>query len=175
MVNLAAGRRAVHRLPGLRAGAAGMNLQVRSGTNVLGNLAMTEQNAHSAFDTPLWVPDAKRVAGSNLVQFIGFVNERHRLSVSTSRQLHAWSIQNLAAFWSAIWDFCGIKGTKGDSIVLDAEHMPGARFFPQASLNFAENLLRRHDDSLAMVFRGEDKVEKRLTWAELGELVSRLQ
>ena len=64
---------------------------------------------------------------------------------------------------------------KGQRFLIDADKMPGAQFFPEASLNFAENLLRRNDDSDAMVFRGEDKVARRMTWAELNSLVSRLQ
>jgi acetoacetyl-CoA synthetase len=53
--------------------------------------------------------------------------------------------------------------------------MPGARFFPDATLNFAENLLRRNDDSEAIVFRGEERVERRLTWRQLNDLVSQMQ
>src|SRR3546814_16648398 len=52
--------------------------------------------------------------------------------------------------------------------------MPGARFFPEARLNYAENLLRRRDDGDAIVFRGEDQARRRMTWRELYDLVSRL-
>ena len=78
-------------------------------------------------------------------------------------------------FWSLVWDFCGVIGDKGERLVADHGKMPGARFFPDATLNFAENLLRRSDGGEAIVFRGEDKVVTRLTWAELNALVSRLQ
>ena len=70
-----------------------------------------------------------------------------------------FSVEEPEAFWSAVWDFCGVKAeTRGERVLVDADKMPGARFFPDARLNYAENLLRKNDDSDALVFRGEDKV-----------------
>jgi acetoacetyl-CoA synthetase len=78
-------------------------------------------------------------------------------------------------FWTAIWDICGVLAeTRGDRILVDGDKMPGAQFFPDARLNFAENLLRRRDDGPAMIFRAEDKVERTVSWRELQESVSRL-
>ena len=78
------------------------------------------------------------------------------------------------AFWNLVWDFCGIVGEKGARL-MDGGAMPGAKFFPDARLNFAENLLAHPGKGDALVFRGEDKVKKRLSWDELNALVSRLQ
>ncbi|TIP21186.1 MAG: acetoacetate--CoA ligase, partial [Mesorhizobium sp.] len=78
-------------------------------------------------------------------------------------------------FWDLVWDFCGLVGDKGERALVDGEKMPGAAFFPDAKLNFAENLLKKNGGSLAIVFRGEDKVERRLSWNELHALTSRLQ
>jgi acetoacetyl-CoA synthetase len=79
-------------------------------------------------------------------------------------------------FWSAIWDFCGVCGEKGPQpYISDEEKMPGASFFPNAKLNFAENLLTKHNQNAAIVFWGEDKVKRRMSWDELSALVSRLQ
>ena len=80
-----------------------------------------------------------------------------------------------AEFWNLIWDYCGVIGEKGERRLIDGDRMPGARFFPDARLNFAENLLRRRDGATAIIFRGEDKAERKLTFAELDALVSRLQ
>ena len=80
-----------------------------------------------------------------------------------------------AAFWDLVWDFGGVIGDKGARVLVDPDKMPGAKFFPDARLNFAENLLRRADDGAAIVFRGEDKAASQLTWAQLQTLVSRLQ
>jgi len=124
---------------------------------------------------PLWTPDPRRVAASRMVAFRDAANARHALSLNTYRELHAWSVTHRPEFWDLVWDFTKVVGEKGARVLIDGERMPGARFFPDARLNFAENLLRRRDGKAAIVFRGEDKVLRRVTWAELASLVSRLQ
>lgn len=131
---------------------------------------MTEQAAH-----PLWQPGAERIAKSHVTWLIGEVNSRFGTSLSNYADLHAWSVKNLSAFWDLVWDTCGVIGQKGAQRLIDADKMPGAQFFPDAKLNFAENLLRRTGSGEALVFRGEDKLEKRLTHDDLHALVSRLQ
>jgi acetoacetyl-CoA synthetase len=91
------------------------------------------------------------------------------------RDLHAWSVENRAEFWDLIWDFTGVIGDKGARLLLDGERMPGTRFFPDARLNFAENLMRRNGRETAIVFRGEDKAASSLSFDELDALVSRMQ
>ena len=126
-------------------------------------------------DTPLWIPSADRVAGSQVQAFLTEAGRRHGLRLSGYRDLHAWTVAHPDLFWSLVWDFCGVIGEKGERLVADHGKMPGARFLPDATLNFAENLLRRSDDGEAIVFRGEDKVSTRLSWAGLNALVSRAQ
>ncbi len=126
-------------------------------------------------ERPLWTPDPRRVAASQMVAFRDAANARFGLSLKTYRELHAWSVANRSEFWDLVWDFGKVVGEKGARILIDGERMPGARFFPDARLNFAENLLRRRDEKTAIVFRGEDKASRRMTWAELASLVSRMQ
>jgi acetoacetyl-CoA synthetase len=95
--------------------------------------------------------------------------------LTTYRDLHAWSVDDRAGFWSLLWDFAGVIGEKGERVLIDGDRMPGARFFPDARLNFAENLLRRDDDGDAIVFRGEQDGTRRISWRDLKALVSRLQ
>lgn len=94
---------------------------------------------------------------------------------SSYAELHRWSIDEREAFWGLAWDFCGVVGDKGERVLVDGDRMPGAAFFPDARLNFAENLLKKTGSGDAIVFRGEDKVERRLSWNELNALTSRLQ
>jgi acetoacetyl-CoA synthetase len=126
-------------------------------------------------DTPLWIPSAERAAASQVQAFITEVDRRHGVRLSDYRDLHAWSVEHPDLFWSLIWDFCEVIGDKGERLVAGHGKMPGARYLPDSTLNFAENLLRRSGDGEAIVFRGEDKVVTRLTWAELNALVSRMQ
>lgn len=124
---------------------------------------------------PLWKPSAEQAAASEMTRFLRQANERHGLKLADYRELHAWSVANRPEFWELVWDFCGVIGDKGERRLIDGDKMPGARFFPDARLNFAENLMRRHDGETAIVFRGEDKAARKLSFAELDSLVSRLQ
>lgn len=126
-------------------------------------------------EVPLWAPAPERVAASRIMAFMAEANRRHGLALKDYRDLHAWSVRHRDAFWDLVWDFGGVIGDKGSRLLVEPERMPGARFFPDARLNFAENLLRRDSDEPALVFRGESKAQSRLTWAELTALVSRLQ
>ena len=119
----------------------------------------------------LWMPDADRVASSNLAKFKEFVGREQ----DSYDELHDWSLAEPEAFWTAVWDFCGIVAeTRGERVLVDADDIKAATFFPDARLNFAQNLLRRRDDAPALIFRGEDRFAERMSWRELHDLVSRL-
>ena len=126
-------------------------------------------------DAPLWRPTAEAIAALPLTRFAAEAETRTGRRFADYRALHAWSVDDRAAFWDLVWDFCGVIGDKGARRLVDGDRMPGARFFPDARLNFAENLLRRSDDGEAIVFRGEDGATRRLSWRDLSDLVSRLQ
>lgn len=100
-------------------------------------------------------------------------NRRLGLTLSDYASLYAWSIAARPDFWHLVWDFCDVVGNRGDRIVVDDDRMPGARWFPEARLNFAENLLRRRDAADAIVFWGEDQVRRRLSHGELYDQVKR--
>ncbi len=123
---------------------------------------------------PLWKPAAEQVQATSLAAFLTRVNARHGLALGDYAALHRWSIEHMAEFWAEVWDFCGVIGERGERVLVDAGRMPGARFFPDARLNFAENLLRRRDDTDALVFWGEDRVRARLSWRALQAAVARL-
>ncbi len=121
----------------------------------------------------LWRPSPERIAGANLTRFAALVRERHGVDAGDYATLHRWSIEHRAAFWSMIWEYGGVVGERGDGPVLvDGDRMPGAKWFPDARLNFAENLLRRRDDATAVLFRGEDRVRRSLSFRELHDAVS---
>src|SRR5688500_9044302 len=124
----------------------------------------------------LWRPSPERIAASQLARFMRFAAERSGRPFPDFAALWRWSVDDLEGFWDAVWDFCGVVAeTKGGRALADSDKMPGARFFPHARLNFAENLLRTRGSGDAILFRGEDKVRRRLSWDELHAEVSRLQ
>ncbi len=128
-----------------------------------------------ALRTPLWIPSKEKIADHTLTRFAAFVNQRTGLEFADYDALHAWSCDGSAQFWDILWDFSGIIGDKGSKLVENGDRMPGARYFPDSKLNYAENLLRRKDDSEALVFRCEDKLERRVTWNELHAMTSKFQ
>ncbi|RUV56995.1 acetoacetate--CoA ligase, partial [Mesorhizobium sp. M5C.F.Ca.IN.020.29.1.1] len=132
-----------------------------------------------AGDAPLWAPTKDQVDAAPMTAFMQAAAAATGKVFSSYAELHRWSIDDREAFWSLVWNFCGIVGDKGagggERVLVDGEKMPGAAFFPDAKLNFAENLLKKTGLGDAIVFRGEDKVERRLSWNELHALTSRLQ
>ena len=117
---------------------------------------------------PLWTPSAERVAQTAMARFMREVGKRDYA------ELHRWSVEQAPEFWNRLWDFCGVIGEKGGETLVEGNRMPGARWFPQARLNFAQNLLRRRDGAEAIVFWGEDRIKRRMTYKQLYDLVSRM-
>ena len=126
-------------------------------------------------EMPLWKPSAEILAKSPMALFMKAAGARAGRDFSTYDELHAWSVEDRAAFWTAIWDECGAIGEKGGAALENGERMLEARFFPEGRLNFAENLLRRTGTDDAVIFRGEDKVSYRWSWDDLRARVSKLQ
>ena len=102
---------------------------------------------------PLWRPTAERIVQAELTKFSSFVAERFpEIDVSTYEALHQWSITSTTDFWRCIWDYSDvIASCESDVVVRDLDKMPGASWFPDARLNFAENLLRRRGDQTAII------------------------
>ncbi len=132
---------------------------------------MTELNT----DVPLWTPSAERTKSAAITDFAAFCSKRSGHALKDYTALHAWSIGERGAFWDAVWDYCGIRGDKGKVLLENSGQMPGASFFPDATINFAENMLWKDGDGDAIVFRAEDKAKRRWSWNELRAEVSRLQ
>ena len=124
----------------------------------------------------LWQPSPERIAQSRMDAFRRFVNERYLLQLNDYPTLHAWSIEQREAFWLAIVDFFEIRFQQAPSAVLEeGPQMPSARWFPGATLNFAEHLLRRRDSAVAVVAVSENGDKEQLTWADLAAHVAGLQ
>ena len=124
---------------------------------------------------PLWKPTEERIKNANMTRFIGYVNQKYGKAFKGYKDLYQWSIDCIPEFWAALWEFAGIKASKGyDHVVDDLTQFPGAKWFPGARLNFAENLLRYRDDQVAFIFRGESQKSARMTYRELYSAVARV-
>ncbi|MFL1528775.1 acetoacetate--CoA ligase [Pseudomonas sp. O230] len=124
----------------------------------------------------LWQPDTKRIGKTRMEAFRHSINQRHHLDIADYAALHQWSIDQRVDFWQAIVDFFDIRfHTQPHAVLIEGEHMPSAQWFPGATLNFAEHLLRRRDDAVAVIAIGENGQREQLTWAELAEHVAGFQ
>lgn len=125
---------------------------------------------------PLWTPSAERIAASRMDAFRRFINDRHALHLADYPALHAWSVEQREAFWQAIVDYFDIRfHAPAEHVLREGPAMPDAQWFPGATLNFAEHLLRRRDGHPALVAIGEDGSREQLSHAQLAAHVAGLQ
>src|SRR5262245_61580475 len=124
-------------------------------------------------DRPLWTPAAEFVERSRMKHFMRYVERLHSIPVPDYATLHTFSIERPAEFWRDVWDFCGVIGAPGERVVVDLDKMPGARFFPDARLNFAENVLRQQGPGAALIFNGEGRRHRTVSHDELRAEVAR--
>jgi len=119
------------------------------------------------------MPTEERKRGANVTRFIDLVNRTHGLDLASYAQLYDWSIEEIADFWAVMWEFGGIRASRSyETVLADLRQFPGAKWFPGARLNFAENLLRFRDDRPALIFRGETQRSAVMTYARLYESVA---
>ena len=123
---------------------------------------------------PIWQPSQEAIEQAQITQFARHAVRKHRLDLNSYPEFYQWTVDNPEDFWSEVWDWCGVRASrKGATVLVDGDKMPGARWFPEARLNFAENLLRRGDRGDAMVFWDERGFQKRLSYSALTSEVSR--
>ena len=123
----------------------------------------------------LWQPSAERIAKANMTAFRQAVEKQWVVDLPDFTALHAFSIGEIENFWMSVRDFCDVRAESwGEQVLVEGDKMPGAKFFPDARLNFAENLLRKRDDSPALIFQAEDQVKRQMSWSELYDAVSTL-
>ncbi|MDH3218735.1 MAG: acetoacetate--CoA ligase [Gammaproteobacteria bacterium] len=121
---------------------------------------------------PLWTPSQASMDAANMTRLIAQVNRNRGLEIDGYDALYRWSVDCKEQFWREVWDFCGIIGESGERTLIDGDDIERAQWFPDATLNFAENLLRERSDATAIHFRAEDQVEYNISYRELYEQVA---
>jgi acetoacetyl-CoA synthetase len=125
---------------------------------------------------PIWTPGEERIERANMNRFMRFVRESiGNEDIRRYAPLYDFSVRHPERFWPLVWEFCGIRAS-GDfePVLVDGDRMPGARWFPNVKLNFAQNLLRHKDARTALVFRNEWGHKRELTYAELHAETARI-
>ncbi|HSG77608.1 MAG TPA: acetoacetate--CoA ligase [Burkholderiales bacterium] len=124
--------------------------------------------------TPLWQPSEDAIEQAQITQFARHAVRKYRLDLNTYADFYQWTVDNPELFWNEVWEWCGVKASrKGSTVLVDGDKMPGAKWFPEARLNFAENLLRRGDRGDAFVFWDERGPQRRVSYSDLTSDVSR--
>ena len=119
-------------------------------------------------DSVLWTPSPERREHSQIAEFVNHINGAHDLNLPLDYpKIWEWSVLESKTFWHEVWDFFSVIGDKGSGEVVNANAMPGARFFADAKLNFAENLLRNADERPALISWDENGKRKTISRAEL--------
>lgn len=117
---------------------------------------------------PLWVPSSGHVKETKVWKFIQAVNHKFNLKIKNFHELWDWSVEAPGDFWELVATFTHLISTPIQGpLTTDSPHMWEQHFFPDVQLNFAENLLRRMDDAPAIIFWGEDRVNRTLSYKEL--------
>ncbi len=122
-------------------------------------------------DKPLWTPSSERIAATRLAAFMA---ECGRPGADYA-DFWRWSVEKPEEFWARLWDFAGVVGEKGKTTLKDPQKMTGAQYFPDGTINYAQNLLHRRDDTPAIIFRDEQGSERTLSFNALYDAVSRWQ
>lgn len=122
----------------------------------------------------LWEPSQDAIERAQMTEFARWIVRRLKLDLNSYPDFYRWTVDNPEEFWSSVWDWCGVVASrKGSTVLVDGDKMPGARWFPEARLNVAENLLRRGDRGDALVFWDETGFRRRVSYADLYSDVSR--
>ncbi|MFQ5438370.1 MAG: acetyl-coenzyme A synthetase N-terminal domain-containing protein, partial [Paracoccaceae bacterium] len=123
----------------------------------------------------LWKPSEQRISDSLMAKFMRETGVGLASGRPDFEALWRFSVDRPADFWNAVWDFCGIVGDKGNTVIRKAERIMDTRFFPDARLNFAENLLKHRGGAPAIIWHGEGGGREEWSWDDLVKAVSRLQ
>ena len=122
---------------------------------------------------PLWTPSPERIEQTNVTSLINKINADWDVSLTDSEHLHQFSVTEMEKFWRSLIEYAELNGeTWTGPELVDRNKLPGAKWFPEARFNYAENILKRRDDADAFVFWGENKVKRRMSFKTLYDQVS---
>lgn len=131
-------------------------------------------NAETTTPAPLWSPSPERIAKANLTRFMQQARMKYSAPMHDYAALHRWSVEFPEQFWAEVWQFCGVQAQRTDIVLENPTSMPGARWFPDAAINFAENLLSRDDATPAIIFHNELGARRELSFKQLRKEVARI-
>ena len=119
-------------------------------------------------DTYLWKISNEKLNKTNLFLYSNFIKKNFKIDINSNfNDLWKWSVENPGIFWKSIWDFTKVKGKQGNNLLQKSDIFFKNRFFPDAKLNYAENLLKKNNDELSIIFKSENGYKNNLSWKKL--------
>ena len=123
----------------------------------------------------VWQPSPERIERATMTRYLRWLEQTRALAFGSYADLWQWSVADLEAFWSSIWEFCDLQASAPYERVLASDAMPGAEWFPGARLNFAEHIFRdRPSDGVAILHASEGRELAEMTWRELEAASARI-
>ena len=125
--------------------------------------------------TYLWRINKTKLKKTNLALYSHFVKKKHNINLGNDfNDLWKWSIQNPQIFWKSVWDFTKIKGNQGNTLLKKSNTFYKNRFFPDAKLNYAKNILKKNNEEKAIIFKSENGYKNNLSWKNLNLRVAKI-
>ena len=126
-------------------------------------------------DDMLWSPSDQQSQDCLLAHYMNYLREEEIGDFSSYDALWAWSVSDKDSFWRSVWDFTDLIGVPGEVAYHHDDDIRKAAFFPEAQVNFAENMLRYQGEDEAIIFHREDGARHSWSYDDLQQTVSRLQ
>jgi len=126
-------------------------------------------------ETYLWKISDKKLNETNLASYLKFINQNYKANLGNDfNEIWRWSIDNTKEFWKSVWEFTKVKGKMGNIFFEESNVFINNKFFPDAKLNYAENLLAKNNLEPSIIFKSENGYKKILSWRDLNLQVSRI-
>ena len=123
--------------------------------------------------TPLWTPTEESIAASNIGRFVEWLSEHGVGPFESYEALRRWSIDDLAGFWTAVWNFFDVRASHTFTEMVDGAPMPDTKWLSGARLNYAEHILRFYGERPAIIAHSQTRPPSSLTWDQLADHVGR--
>ena len=125
--------------------------------------------------TYLWKINKEKQKKTNLALYSNFIRKKYKVNSGNDfNKIWKWSVDNPKIFWKSIWDFTKVKGDLGDTLLKESNIFYKNRFFPDARLNYAKNLLKKNNEEIAIIFKSENGYKNNLSWKNLNLNVAQI-
>ncbi len=122
----------------------------------------------------VWRPDPAALHDTHIMRMLSAIQSQHGIALTNYPDFYRWSLAQMPQFWSSMWHYAQIIGTPGEQVLQTADNLMDTRWFVDAKLNFAQNLLRRRGAQAAIIFQREDGLRDELSFDALYDRVSSL-